>query len=113
MRVLVVDDHRPLADALTAMLCGCGHIARAAYDGAEALRVAEDFQPQAIISDVNMPEMNGFEVAKAVAECIPGCRVLLMSIEPYHAFLQPKGSAKIVTKPVRLTELLEFLREGG
>jgi CheY-like chemotaxis protein len=110
VRVLVVDDYQPMADALSAMLNGCGHDARAAYNGSEALRIAADFRPQAIISDVNMPKMNGFELAEAVAERFPDCRLLLMSVQDFHRFPEVLARPmKILTKPVRLTDVLEFL----
>jgi DNA-binding NtrC family response regulator len=110
VRVLVVDDYHPMADALASALSGAGHDARAAYGGKEALRIAADFRPHAIISDVNMPEMNGFELAAAVAERFLDCRVLLMSIQGFYPFLQAHGRpVKILQKPVSVTELLEFL----
>jgi CheY-like chemotaxis protein len=114
LRVLVVDDFHPMADALVSMLNGCGHEARAAYDGREALRIAADFRQHAIISDVRMPEMNGFELAQAVAERFPDCCMLLMSVRNFESPLEVGGRLmKVLTKPVNLTQILEFLETCG
>src|ERR1700747_3497519 len=59
VRVLVVDDFPALADHLVKLLSRAGYSACAAYDGVDALRVAADFQPHAVLSDFYMPRMNG------------------------------------------------------
>ena len=64
IRILVVDDNRDSADALCLILQVEGHEVRAVYSGAEALEVAEEFRPDAILLDIGMPKLNGYEVAK-------------------------------------------------
>jgi CheY-like chemotaxis protein len=63
LRVLVVDDNRDAADALSMLLATHGHETRIAYGGAAALEIAEEFQPETVFCDLGMPGMNGFEVA--------------------------------------------------
>jgi DNA-binding NtrC family response regulator len=77
--VLVVDDEPLIANTLVAILCKRNFAAHAAYDGAEALRIAQLIPPEFLITDVMMPEMNGIELAIAVKEIVPDCKVLLFS----------------------------------
>jgi len=77
--VLVVDDEPLIADTLVAILCKRNFAAHAAYDGAEALHIAQIIPPEFLITDVMMPGMNGIELAMAVKDLIPDCKVLLFS----------------------------------
>ncbi|MEU6249225.1 response regulator transcription factor [Glycomyces sp. NPDC047010] len=63
-RVLVVDDEENIAALLSATLRLTGFEVEVARDAAEALRAAAKFEPDLVILDVMLPDMNGFEVAK-------------------------------------------------
>jgi CheY-like chemotaxis protein len=63
---LVVDDNVDAADTLAQLLRIEGFNARKSHNGAEALAIAQDFQPQVAFVDVNMPGMSGFQVAAAL-----------------------------------------------
>jgi len=63
-RVLCVDDDQDCADTTVAILQFAGFQAKACYDGASALEVAEEFRPDVCIIDLNMAGMQGDEVAK-------------------------------------------------
>jgi DNA-binding response OmpR family regulator len=65
-RVLVVDDFREVADLLTEVLAMHGIVARCAYDGAEAIRMAGEFHPDALLLDLGMLNIDGFDVAAAM-----------------------------------------------
>lgn len=67
-RVLVVDDMKPSANTLALMLKSLGQEARTTYDGLSALKIAEEFRPDIVFSDVAMPGMNGHELAKRIRE---------------------------------------------
>ncbi len=66
LRVLVADDERDAANTLVKLLQHEGYEARAAYDGAEVLRVAPDFTPDVAILDIRMPGLSGYDVARAM-----------------------------------------------
>jgi CheY-like chemotaxis protein len=68
LRVLVVDDNLDAADGLAAALKLSGHDVRAAYDGPSALAIAEAFRPQAVLLDLGLPGMDGYEVARRLRE---------------------------------------------
>ena len=113
-RVLVVDDDRSLADALSIMLNQHGFDTRAAYSGAEAIRAALNSPPDFIIMDIRMDGIDGVDTAIAICETLPRCRILLMS-GAEHASQLEKSSKRghhfdLLMKPVLATALLEKLR---
>ena len=65
-RILVVDDNVDAAESLGTMLAYSGHDVRVAHGGVEALNAAREFAPNVMILDLGMPEMDGYEVARAV-----------------------------------------------
>jgi signal transduction histidine kinase/CheY-like chemotaxis protein len=65
-RILVVDDNVDAAESLGTMLAYSGHDVRVAHGGVEALTAAREFAPNVMILDLGMPEMDGYEVARAV-----------------------------------------------
>ena len=65
-RVLVVDDYCEVADLLTEVLSLHGIVACAAHGGEEALRLAPAFRPDALLLDLGMLNIDGFDVAAAL-----------------------------------------------
>lgn len=63
-RILVVDDEPNINDLISTSLKFSGFEVRSATNGAQALTVAEEFKPHALVLDVMMPGMNGFEVCE-------------------------------------------------
>lgn len=68
MRVLIVDDNVDAADSLGLVLQLDGHVTRTAYSGREALELIPTFQPDVLLLDIGLPEMDGYEVAKRVRD---------------------------------------------
>jgi PAS domain S-box-containing protein len=64
-RILVVDDNIDAADSLGVLLQSQGHLTSIAYDGLEALELAQAYRPEIVFLDIGMPRMNGYEVAAA------------------------------------------------
>ncbi|MBM3704447.1 MAG: response regulator transcription factor [Actinobacteria bacterium] len=61
-RILIVDDEPNINDLISTSLKFSGFDVRSAMNGAQALAIAEEFKPHALVLDVMMPGMNGFEV---------------------------------------------------
>jgi len=80
-RVLVCDDNVDAADTLVALLEHAGHEARAAYEGAAAVRLAREHAPDVMILDLGMPHMDGYAVAQAVRAdpALAGTRLVALS----------------------------------
>ena len=77
--VLVVDDEPLLARTLSAIFEKHGFRALMAFDGKSALELARTARPQALISEVSMPGIDGVALAIALAREVPECKVLLLS----------------------------------
>ncbi len=65
-RVLVIEDSVDAADALQTVLTLDGHDARVAYDGPSGIALARDIHPEVVFCDIGLPEMDGYEVARAM-----------------------------------------------
>src|ERR1035441_6865197 len=78
-RVLVVDDEHVIADTLAKILDLNGYEASAVYTGTAAVESARSFQPDLIISDVIMPDMDGIQAAINIRGFLPNCKILLFS----------------------------------
>lgn len=65
-RILVVDDEVNIADAIAYALRREGHTVEVAYDGKNALSVLQKFNPDLMLLDVMMPELNGFDVMRQI-----------------------------------------------
>ncbi|MEX3842815.1 response regulator [Paraburkholderia nodosa] len=63
-RVLVVDDYGPGAEAVSASLTEAGYEVRFVLDGLAALETVRSWIPQIALLDINMPEMDGYAVAR-------------------------------------------------
>jgi CheY-like chemotaxis protein len=67
-RILVADDNRDAVQSLAMMLELEGHEIRIAYDGFDALRIAQEFRPHLVLLDIGMPGMDGYEAARQIRE---------------------------------------------
>ncbi len=71
LRVLIVDDNADTAASLALLFRTWGHDVAVAEDGHSAIRTALEFRPEAVILDIGLPMMDGFEVAKRLRS-MPG-----------------------------------------
>jgi PAS domain S-box-containing protein len=67
-RLLIVDDNEDAANSLAVLLRLQGHLVNVAHNGPEAICAAMDFRPDAILLDIGMPGMDGYEVAKQIRQ---------------------------------------------
>lgn len=82
-RILVVDDNVDAANSLRILLSLEGHEVQVTHDGPAALALAESFQPAAILLDIGLPRMDGYEVARRLRKQ-PGSKdVLLVALTGY------------------------------
>jgi len=114
-RVLVVDDNVDAADMLVMMLQMFGHEVKAAYSGHAALETAVEYQPDFVLLDIGLPDMNGYEVAQHLRQQQQTKNVSLIAMTGYGQDSDRQRSEEAgidlhLVKPVdpkKLQDLLE------
>ncbi len=113
-RVLVVDDNVDSADSMAMLLRAHGHEVETANDGEEALALAERLRPDAVLLDIGMPKLNGFEVCQRL-RARPWATTILVVAQTGWGQSQDRerthasGFDAHLTKPVDPDEVHELL----
>ena len=108
--VLIVDDNRDAADALSLALQGYGHDVAAAYSAREALDLLdENREIRLVVSDIRMPDVSGFDFRRVVRHRFPGLpMVLITGIPVTSEDVVPRDTA-ILQKPVAASDLHQVI----
>jgi two-component system OmpR family response regulator len=113
LRILAVDDEQMLTDLLSMALRMEGWEVRTASSGLEALQVARDFEPDALVLDIMMPDLDGMSVLRRLRESGNFVPVLFLTakdaVSDRIAGLTAGGD-DYVTKPFSLEEIIARLR---
>jgi two-component system response regulator VicR len=112
-RILIVDDEKNIVEILRFNLEREGYVTRAAYDGREALRAAEDEQPDLILLDVMLPYTDGFEVCRRIRQSnklVPIIMLTAREEENDMVLGLELGADDYITKPFSVRELLARVR---
>jgi PAS domain S-box-containing protein len=80
LRILVADDNRDAADTCATLLELSGHHVQTAYCGRQALELAESFRPHAMLLDIGLPDLSGYDLAKHIRASSWGRRTLLVAV---------------------------------
>ncbi|WP_116810057.1 response regulator [Steroidobacter cummioxidans] len=107
-RVMIIDDNRDAADSLALLLQLEAHATLTAYSGATALDQAEGFDPQFVLLDIGLPEMDGYEVARRLKAICPRARLIAVTGYGLAGDKQrsaDSGFAAHLVKPVNLTDI--------
>ncbi len=110
-RILVIDDDRNVREAVASYLSRLGHEVREAQDGRRGLKAIAEGDIDLVISDINMPEMDGIEVINALREAATGAPLIAMSgggLYPKELLLdsaQMLGAVSTLPKPFQLEDL--------
>ena len=114
-RVFVVDDEPTIRQTLAAILNSAGYEAIPFPDGAMAMSAAAVRSPDILITDVNMPDMSGVELAIQFVNLYPECKVLLFSASATILDLLTSARLRgydfeLLAKPLHPVKLLEKLQ---
>lgn len=112
-RILVVDDDVMVRDLLVRFLSLRGYQVRSAKDGREALRLIGESVPDLVILDLVMPEMNGVELLRALAERDYAGRTIILSGHQNDALLAEAwalGPQEVLDKPLDLERALTAIQ---
>lgn len=113
-RILVVDDNKDAAESLGFLLTTAGFQVETCLDGETALDVADRFHPDVCLLDINMPDMDGYELARQLVEKSPDNPPLLASVTGYNDYLHLRQAADAgfdlhFTKPANPRDVVEQL----
>jgi CheY-like chemotaxis protein len=116
LRLLVVDDNRDAATSLALYLEQIGHEVCVTYDGESALRIAEEFRPHAILLDLGMPGVDGYEVCRRIRQPAWGKDIRMIAVtgwgqEEFRRKSSAAGFDRHLVKPVSTETLVELLGE--
>jgi DNA-binding NarL/FixJ family response regulator len=113
-RVLIADDHAIVRAGLRALLKGEAsmELVGEASGGEEALRLVENLDPDILILDISMPDMDGIQVTKRVHGTAPQVRILILTVHEDEALLREAiraGAAGYILKHAAEAELISAI----
>lgn len=115
--VLVADDDPTLRGALKLGLEGAGYQVRLARNGAEAFALQQENPCDVLVTDIFMPDCDGFEAIDRIRKLSPRTKIIAMSGDAKRVRSEVLPAAELVgahatlKKPFRLDRLLDLLRE--
>jgi len=113
--ILVIDNERSVRDLLARLLKLHGHTVVVAEGGAEGIAALKAGKFDLVFTDLGMPEMSGWDVAREIKKSNPKVRVALttgwpVELEPQE--LKERGVDQVVTKPFDIPQLLAMIDEA-
>jgi len=115
IRVLIADDHRAFCEGLGRLLSEEAdlEVVGMVVDGVEAVGMAEELQPDVVIVDVAMPNLNGIEAIKQIRTVSPDTAAVVLSAYGYESYVLPAieaGAAAYLLKTVGVREIAGAVR---
>jgi CheY-like chemotaxis protein len=110
LRCLVVDDEETVGDMLADVLRSAGHTVAVARTASEGLAHVQNGPLDLVFTDLSMPGMTGWELARAVRVAAPGLPVVLVSgfaVEVSQEELEASGVHSVLAKPINIGDVLE------
>jgi PAS domain S-box-containing protein len=117
LRCLVVEDNVDAARMLEIALTLEGHQVKLAFDGSDALETAAAFHPDAVVLDIGLPRMNGYDAARAMRQLPDLADVFIVAVTGYGQVQdyqrgQEAGFDAHLVKPIDIDTLLNTLAAG-
>ena len=114
-KILLADDSQDGADSLAFLLRAAGHDVTTAYDGRTAIRLAQEVAPDVVLLDIGMPEVSGYDVARAIRRESWGRSMRLIALTGWGQAEHRRRSLEVgfdehLVKPVELDVLEEVLQ---
>ena len=114
-RILLADDEELIRETVRDVLTGFGCEVHAVDDGAAAIALLQAEPFDLVLSDIKMPNKNGYEVFAATKEADPKTPVILTTgfgYDPNHTIVRARreGLSAVLFKPFKVDQLLEEIR---
>ena len=113
IRILIVDDHKDAANSMALLLKTWGFDTRAEYNGKKAIEALQTFKPHCVLSDIGMPEIDGYTLAKLIRQDESFNAIPLIAISAFNEREQAKaaGFDHYFVKPADPGILEKLLKE--
>ena len=114
VRILVVDDEPAFRKIMKKVLIRDGHSVYLAGDGKEGLKILASEEIDIVFTDINMPEMGGWEFLQQVHALYPKLPAAVITGLPSHETRPanaPPSAERILRKPVRINEIRKLIEE--
>ena len=116
VKILIADDHKILRDGLESLLQKepTFDVIGTAGNGPEAIKLTDELQPDVLILDIGMPEMNGIDVAQQVGRDFPDVRVIGLSVHTDPLYVErmfQNGAVGYLPKDCAAEELCAAIRK--
>ncbi|MFO1183737.1 MAG: response regulator [Bauldia sp.] len=113
--ILAVDDSRTIRDLIEFVLTGAGYRTIVATDGKDALEKLGGIKPELVITDINMPKMNGYDFIRAARGigAMQDVPILVLTTEfdeDIKSKVRELGANGWIAKPFNPTQLLETVK---
>jgi len=113
-RILVVDDEENARIGLTKLLAKEGFLVDSVANGFEALNFLRQQEVNLVVTDINMPEMNGLTFLREMNKSFPKTNVIMVTayggVESYIEAMN-LGAYEYINKPVKMEELKSILKK--
>jgi len=115
-RILLADDHKIIREGLRTLIEKQADmkVVAEAEDGRTTVRLANELQPDVVIMDISMPDLNGIEAARQVSSDCPGMKIVALSMHSDRRFvieMFKAGSSGYMLKDCAFEELARAIRE--
>ncbi len=112
--VLFVDDDEMMRELVSYQLSDAGYNVLTAEDGKEGLKFFRHYKPQMVISDINMPEMDGIQLLKMIREISKETKIIIVSASDSFETavkVMKMGACDYLEKPFSLEVLVNSVEE--
>lgn len=115
-RILVVDDNRDAATTLAMLLQLKGHEVHARYSGRAGIEAIESLQPEIVLLDIGMPELDGYQTCRLIRQQLWGRDRIVIALTGYgqdedRRRSQEAGFSAHLVKPMDIAMLTQLLSE--
>jgi DNA-binding NarL/FixJ family response regulator len=115
IRVLLADDHKIVRDGLKALVDRCDdmEVVAEAETGRKAVRLARKYNPEIVVMDISMPDLNGIDATRQILEEIKGVKVIALSMHSDRQYVDGMlraGVSGYLLKDCAADELIQCIR---